>query len=83
VPVTPPAKDPGAAKPPPKKDNGDAAAPSEADEKKASDLLRRARLFATDADNKEYYRSRLKEITSKYPGTAAAKEAEKLLKDTN
>jgi hypothetical protein len=42
-------------------------------------MLRRAKLFATDADNKDYYRSGLKEITSKYPGTAAAKEARKLL----
>src|SRR5262249_31187933 len=47
--------------------------PTAADEKEADGILRRARLFANDEDNKDRYISLLKEILKKYPGTAAAK----------
>jgi hypothetical protein len=63
----------------PEKKNGDAAAPSPADEKAAADLLNRSKIFANDPDNQEYYKGRLREIVKKYPGTEAAKEAQKKL----
>jgi len=62
---------------PPGKETTPAA--SEADEKAAADLLKRSGVFANDPDNKEYYTKRLREIIQKYPGTAAAKEAQKKL----
>jgi hypothetical protein len=54
-------------------------APSAADEKAASDKLRSARLFANGEDNRPTYISKLKEIVTKWPDTAAGKEAKKLL----
>jgi Trypsin-like peptidase domain len=84
--------DPGTPPVTPKKDSGsspvvapkkDAAGPSAEAEKAADELLRRARLFANDDDNKDRYISILKEILKKYPGTAAAKEADKRLKANN
>jgi Trypsin-like peptidase domain len=64
----------------PEKKNGDATpAPSAADEKAAGDLLHRAGIFANDPDNQEYYKGRLREVVKKYPGTEAAKEAQKKL----
>jgi S1-C subfamily serine protease len=59
------------------KDQG--TGPSAADEKAAADLLHRAGIFANDPDNKEYYLGRLREIIKKYPGTEAAKDAQKKL----
>jgi RNA polymerase sigma factor (sigma-70 family) len=53
--------------------------PSPEDEKAAAQLLLRAKLFADDADNRPIYVSRLKNVIGKYPGTAVAKEAQKLL----
>jgi hypothetical protein len=59
------------------------AGPSAEDERAADTLLRRAKLFANDPDNKDYYAGRLRELIKRYPGTAAAKEAEKLLDGLN
>lgn len=74
--VDPPKKE-GA---PPKKEGVATPVANDKAEKEAADLLQRAKLFASDADQKEYYHSRLKEIVKKYPGTKAAKEAESRLK---
>jgi hypothetical protein len=62
---------------PPKPDHPARGAPSPEDEKKADAILRSARLFK-DSDE-EYYKGKLKAIVSKYPETAAGKEAKKLL----
>jgi Trypsin-like peptidase domain len=88
-----PKKDPGGAEAGgPKKDVGGTEAgapkkepkgPSAEDEKAADLVLRRARLFENDEVNKDRYISLLKEVLKKYPGTAAAKEADKRLKATN
>jgi Trypsin-like peptidase domain len=79
----PPAKPgPGRDAQPPGKPKGDAAvvgAPTEENEKAAAQSLRRAKLFASDPDSRDYYLSKLKEVIKKYPGTAAAKEAQKIL----
>src|SRR5262245_36875193 len=48
-------------------------------EKEAAVLLQRAKLFADDPDQRDYYWTRLKEVIKKYPGTEAAKEAQKRL----
>ena len=64
---------------PPKKEVETPAGASEADEKAAADMLKRSGVFANDPDQKDYYMKRLQEITKKYPGTAAAKEAQKKL----
>jgi len=77
--TTPEKKDGEKATVPEAKDNGHGSAPSPADEKAAADLLRRAGIFANDAENREYYLGRLREIVKKFPGTAAAKEAQKKL----
>jgi S1-C subfamily serine protease len=73
----PPMKDP-AVTPTPKVDPP-AAGPSAADETAAGNMLRRAKLFADGEDNRPTYIAKLNEIIKKYPGTAAAKEAKKLL----
>ncbi len=52
-----------------------------AKEKEAEGALKRAELFATGDENRATYIERLKDVTKKYPGTAAAKKAEKTLKD--
>lgn len=79
--TTPPKKDAGT--PPattaPKDQSTGPPAPDEKAEKAAADLLHRAGVFANDPDNKEYYMGRLREIIKKYPGTVAAKEAQKKL----
>jgi hypothetical protein len=75
--VTTPKKDTDTQPPTAPKDQ--ATGPSPEAEKAAGDLLRRAAVFASDPDNKEYYMGRLHEIIKKYPGTAAAKEAQKKL----
>lgn len=83
-PVTPPAKDPGTATPPktePPKADPPAGAPTPADERAAADLLRRAKLFSKEEDQRPIFIDRLKEIIKKYPGTAAAKDAKRLLDD--
>jgi S1-C subfamily serine protease len=49
-------------------------------EEAAKTMLRRAKLFAEGEENRPTYEARLKDIIKKYPGTASAKEAEKLLK---
>jgi S1-C subfamily serine protease len=77
----PPAKEKGAERPP-KSDRPPGSAPSAADEKAAADLLKRAAIFANIPDDKDYYMGRLREIIKKYPGTAAAKEAQKKLNDS-
>jgi len=79
-PKTPPKTDtPPAVTPPPK--NGEApppaAGPTAEDEKKASELLQKAKLFKDD--DKDYFAGKLKDIIAKYPATAAGKEAKKLL----
>jgi len=71
--------DPAAGGTPPKVDPPAAAGPSDADEKAAADLLRRAKVFAADPDSQDEYKAKLKNVTAKYPGTAAAKEAKKIL----
>jgi hypothetical protein len=54
-------------------------APAAGDERAANQALRRAKLFADGADTREVYRSRLNDLIRKYPDTAAAREARKLL----
>jgi S1-C subfamily serine protease len=49
------------------------------DERLAAQALQRARLFAEGDDNRPTYMAKLKQVVSKYPGTAAAKEAKKIL----
>ncbi len=49
-------------------------------EKDAASLLRRSKTFAEGDTNRPEYIKRLKEVSTKFPGTAAAKEAEKILK---
>jgi S1-C subfamily serine protease len=56
-----------------------AGAPSDADEKAATTLLSRAKIFADGEDNRPTYVAKLKDVMAKYPDTAAAKEAKKLL----
>ena len=78
---TPPRKDTPGVPPPAKKADPvpDAPnAPSPADEAAAETMLKRAKLFA-DTDDKAYYAKKLQEVIAKHPGTAAAKEAKKLL----
>ena len=53
--------------------------PEMTDEQMAAMMFRRAKLFAEDADSREVYVRRLKELVNKYPSTPAAKEAKKLL----
>jgi len=63
----------------PKVDTPPEGAPSAEDEKAAEQLLARARLFATDEDNRPTYIAKLKDVVTKYPKTKAAKEAQKKL----
>jgi len=72
----PPAKGTGAN--PPKKE-ASASEVTPAQEKDASELLRRSRLFATGDDKRPTYIEKLNEIIKKYPATAAAKEAKKII----
>jgi hypothetical protein len=53
--------------------------PERTDEQVAADMLKRARLFADDADTRPLYVTRLKRLVEKYPDTPAGKEARKLL----
>jgi hypothetical protein len=76
--TTPPKKDNGGTVTPPKKDDTPPAA-SPADERDATNLLRRAGLFKDGDDNRPTYVRKLKEIIAKYPTTAAGKQAKKLL----
>jgi len=72
---------------PPKKDTpetgktgpGLAPPPSAEDEKAAAQMLARANLFKEGEDNRTIYQTKLKEVITKYPGTAAAKDAKKAL----
>jgi len=86
--TTTPKKDPATATnttPETKTDPGPAAAPpapagpTAEQEKAAGDMLRRANLFAEGDDNRPTYMAKLKDVIAKYPGTAAAKEAQKKL----
>ena len=52
---------------------------SEADEKAAAAALRAAKSFGESEDGRALYLRRLEELIKKYPATAAAKEAKKLL----
>ena len=63
--------------PDPKKDGSSAASPE--DERAATALLQRARLFANGDDSRPTYVEKLNEIIKKYPTTNAAKEAKKIL----
>jgi hypothetical protein len=57
-----------------------AAGTTSAQEEKAStQLLSRARLFGEGDENRSTYILKLKQIIATYPGTAAAKEAQKIL----
>ena len=64
----------------PKKETTDGAA-TPAQEKEATELLRRSKLFSTGEDNRPVYMAKLQEIIKKYPSTMAAKEAKKILVD--
>ncbi len=64
----------------PKKDVPDNTA-TPAQEREASELLRRSKLFSMGDDNRATYMAKLQEIIKKYPGTMAAKEAKKILVD--
>jgi len=82
--TTPKADPPGSPTPPDKKaaDPGTpppAAGPTAEDEKAAAQALRRANLFADGDDNRTTYMDKLKDVIAKYPGTAAAKDAQKKL----
>jgi hypothetical protein len=48
-------------------------------QKAARDALQRAQLFAEGDDNRPTYKAKLKDVIDKYPATAAASEAKKLL----
>ena len=62
--------------PPEKAKKGD---PAQAEaERVADEALAKAKLFKDD-ENQEYYVKKLKDIVSNHPGTAAAREAQKLL----
>jgi hypothetical protein len=56
-----------------------AAGPTAEDEKAATQLLSRANLFAEGDDNRPTYIAKLKDVIAKYPGTNAAKQAQKKL----
>jgi hypothetical protein len=78
--VEPPKKETAVAPPPPPPPMKETTpAPSAADEKAAADKLRNAMLFKNGDDNRPTYISKLKEIVTKWPDTAAGKEAKKLL----
>jgi len=81
--ATPPAKDPPktVVNPPEKKADPAVETPavSPEAEKSAAQLLQRANLFKDGEDNLPVYKAKLKEVFTKYPGTAAAKEAKKIL----
>jgi len=62
-----------------KADPAETPAASPEAEKTAAQLLQRANLFKEGEDNQPLYKSKLKEIITKYPGTTAAKEAKKIL----
>jgi S1-C subfamily serine protease len=64
-------------KTPPKKDDPKKDDPN--DEQTAAGKLRSAKLFAGNDDARAEYIARLKEIVTKWPNTAAGKEAKKLL----
>jgi len=68
-PTTPMPMQPGTGTPP----------PSAADEAEAAKLLNRANLFKEGEENQEIYKAKLKEVFTKYPGTAAAKTAKSTL----
>ena len=66
----------------PKKDlPGTTATPDQ--EKDATELLRRSKSFSRGDDNRPTYVAKLQEIIKKYPGTAAAKDAKKVLDGLN
>jgi S1-C subfamily serine protease len=77
--------DPGTSPMPPDKKADPAPAvpaatgPTAEDEKAAALALSRARLFSNSDDDRPTYISKLKEVVAKYPGTAAAKDAQKKL----
>jgi S1-C subfamily serine protease len=79
-----PGKTPPSGTPPaPKVDAVPVAVPapgaaSPEDEKTASAMLQRAKVFKDDED-RTYYKTKLKDIVAKYPTTTAGKEAKKLL----
>lgn len=64
---------------PAKKDTGKTSTTTPAQERDATELLRRSKLFSQGEDNRPTYTAKLQEILKKYPGTAAAKEAKKIL----
>jgi S1-C subfamily serine protease len=76
--IDPPPKKENRTENPPKPDRPAGRGPSPEDERVATVLLQRAKLFQDDED-RAYYKSKLKRVIEQYPGTAAAKEAQKLL----
>ena len=58
---------------------GVAPPPSPQDERAAAVALSRAKLFAEGEENRATYTAKLRDVIAKYPGTAAAKEAAKLV----
>jgi len=75
--ATPGATTPGATTPMPMQPAG-TPAPSAADEAEAAKLLQRANLFKDEEDSTAY-KARLKDVVTKFPGTAAAKTAKSTL----
>lgn len=71
------AEEPKADIPVPKKEAGPAA--TSAQEKEATELLRRSKLFSMGEDNRAFYTAKLQEIIKKFPRTEAAKDAQKIL----
>ncbi|MSR55865.1 MAG: serine protease [Gemmataceae bacterium] len=64
---------------PTKKEIATAPTTTPAQEREATELLRRSKLFSQGEDNRPAYTAKLQEILKKYPGTDAAKEAKKIL----
>jgi len=75
--VPKPVEEPKTDIPVPKKEAGPATSPVQ--EKEATELLRRSKLFSMGDDNRPIYMAKLQEIIKKFPGTEAAKEAKKII----
>jgi S1-C subfamily serine protease len=53
--------------------------PTAADERAAAELLKRGKLFSDGEDNRQTYIAKLRQLIAKYPGTAAARAAQRTL----
>jgi len=63
----------------PKKETPGGTTATPAQEREATELLRRSKLFSMGEDNRPTYMAKLQEIIKKYPSTMAAKDAKKIL----